>query len=245
MNLAGNTLLITGGASGIGYALATRFVKSGSKVIVCGRRKEQLAQAGKNCPGLHTIQCDLATEADRIALVEKVIREFPDLNILVNNAGIQNRLPPLNEPQTWEKHAQEIAINLQAPMHLSMLFISHLLKRKSPAIVNITSGLAFAPLSFMPTYCATKAALHSFTITLRHQLSATPIKVYEVIPPAVNTDLGGKGLHTEGAPLDPFADHVMALLAKDEFEFGYGMSEKSRLASREQLNASFAAMNKR
>ncbi len=244
MNLANNTVLITGGGSGIGLALATRFSKAGSKVIICGRRREQLEAAKRECPELILIPCDLSSESERHTLFSRVSRDFPELNILINNAGIQNRPPALTEAQDWEKHQQEIATNLEAPMHLSMLFIPHLLKQQTSAIINVSSGLAFLPLSFMATYCATKAALHSFTMSLRHQLSKTPIKVIEVIPPMVNTDLGGKGLHNEGTSLDVFADHTVKHLEAGDLEFGFGFSEKGRLASREQLNEMFLGMNK-
>jgi len=232
MDLRGNTILITGGGSGIGLALAARFLKAGSRVIICGRRKDQLLQAQESYPGLTAIACDLTSESERHSLFTRVIKEFPKLNVLINNAGIQNRPPPLKEPQVWEKHHQEIITNLEAPMHLSMLFIPHLVKQPAPVIMNVTSGLAFGPLAFLPTYCATKAALHSFTLSLRHQLASTPIKVVEIIPPAVNTDLGGPGLHNFGANLDDFADHAIAQIAKGALEFGFGTSDKSRLASR-------------
>ncbi|WP_437817612.1 SDR family oxidoreductase [Sorangium sp. So ce1078] len=245
MRLDRNTILITGGASGIGLALAQRFVRAGSTVVVCGRRQEQLDQAERACPGLRAVQCDVSVEAERAALVERVTRELPALNVLINNAGIQNRPPPLLETQDWSRHRSEIAINLEAPMHLSMLLIPHLLKQESPAILNVTSGLAFVPIALMPTYCATKAALHSFTLSLRYQLKDTAMRVVEIVPPAVNTDLGGKGLHDSGVPLDEFADHSMAQLEKGELEFGYQFSEKGRLSSRKELDDQLAALNAR
>lgn len=243
MRLGQNTILITGGSTGIGFALAKRFSEAGSEVIVCGRREDALKEAKAKCPKLHTIRADVGTEAERKSLFETAVRRFPKLNVLVNNAGIQNRPPALLETQNWETHRQELAINLDAPMHLAMLFLPHLLKQESPAIVNVTSGLAFSPLAYMSTYCATKAALHSFTLSLRYQLKDTPIQVVEIVPPAVNTDLGGKGLHNFGVPLDDFANETMARIAKGESEVGYGFSEKGRLASREQLNEIFIQMN--
>ena len=243
MKLSGNSVLITGGASGIGFALARRLVAAGSEVVICGRRREQLEEARRQCQGLHTLICDVADEAARIALVERVTREFPRLNVLINNAGIQNRPPALGESQDWKAHHQELAINLEAPMHLSMLLLPHLLKQKDPAIINVTSGLAFVPIAYMPTYCATKAALHSFTLSLRHQAGAKGVRVIEVAPPAVNTDLGGKGLHDFGAPLDEFADHAIRMIERGELEFGYLSSEKARTASRTELEGIFKGMN--
>ncbi len=244
MNTHGNTVLITGGASGIGWALARRFANAGSQVIICGRRADQLLVAKQLCPELHTVQCDVSVPAERLSLVKTVTEAFPTLNVVINNAGIQNRFPSLLEPQDWQRHEAELATNLAAPMHLSMLFVPHLRQKPAAAIVNITSGLAFSPLAAMPTYCATKAALHSFTLSLRHQLKTTSIAVIELVPPMVNTDLGGKGLHDQGTPLDEFADHAFAQLEKGELEFGFGFSEISRGASRAQLDQMFANMNR-
>jgi uncharacterized oxidoreductase len=245
MNLAGNTVLITGGASGIGFALAERFVKAGSTVVVCGRRADKLEEAQQKLPGLHTRVCNVAVAAERVALLAWVRSELPAVNVLVNNAGIQNRVPLATDTEAWETRQQEISINVDAPIHLSMLFINHLREQPNAAIINVTSGLAFAPAAFAPIYSATKAALHSFTLSLRHQLKDTPISVLEIVPPAVNTDLGGPGLHTFGVPVDAFADSVMERLAGGEIEVGYGTSEKNRLASRAELDAVFEQMNNR
>ncbi len=244
MKLDQNTILITGGGSGIGLALAKRFVKAGSQVIICGRRAEALRQAKTECPGLITFTCDVSEEVSRQKFFEAVTHEFPNLNVLINNAGIQNRLAPLTAAQDWRRHRSEIATNIEAPLHLSMLFIPHLMKQRNPGIINVSSGLAFAPISFMPTYCMTKAALHSFTLSLRHQLKSTPIEVTELIPPAVNTDLGGKGLHNDGANLDQFADHCMKKLGAGELEFGFESSESRRLAAKQALDTFFLMMNK-
>ncbi|MDB4928299.1 MAG: short-chain dehydrogenase [Myxococcaceae bacterium] len=242
IDIAHSTVLITGGASGIGLALATRLHGAGATVVVCGRRRSQLEVAAGH--GLRTIEADVADEAGRVALAARVVAEFPQLNVLVNNAGIQQRPPKLTEPQDWSAHAAELAINLAAPMHLTMLLLPHLVTARHPFVVNVTSGLAFAPFASMPTYCATKAALHSFTLSLRHQL-AGKVGVIEIVPPAVNTDLGGKGLHDFGVPLDAWADDAFAHLQRGTPEFGYQSSEARRLASRAELDAAFAAMNAR
>lgn len=245
MNLSNNTVLVTGGASGIGLALAARFLQAGSTVIVCGRRADKLAEAQQQYPGLHTRVADVADAADREALVAWATAEFPALNVLVNNAGIQNRLSLTDASIAWETRRQEIAINFDAPIHLATLLVPHLRQQPVAAVVNVTSGLAFAPMAMMPIYCATKAALHSLTLSLRHELAAVGVQVFEIIPPAVNTDLGGPGLHTFGEPLDAFADAVMARLAAGEQEVGYGSSEQSRLASRAELDVAFQRMNNR
>jgi uncharacterized oxidoreductase len=242
MNLSSSTILVTGGASGIGLALVERFLKEGSKVIICGRREDRLKEVKTKYPQIEYLPCDIAQEADRIKLFQWATSKFSHINMLVNNAGIQQRLD-LTQNQPWSQTSKEIAINLEAPVHLSTLFIPHLLKQQAPAIVNVTSGLSFVPLSFAPIYCATKAALHSFTLSLRHQLSKTPIKVIEIIPPAVNTDLGGVGLHTFGVPLDEFADSVMARFIKGDLEIPYGMSEGLNKAAHESFDKRFLQMN--
>jgi uncharacterized oxidoreductase len=180
-----------------------------------------------------------------MALLKWATASFPQLNVLVNNAGIQRRLNPVAQQEDWQETQQEIAINLEAPIHLSHLFIPHLKQQPSAAIVNVTSGLAFTPAAFAPIYCATKAALHSYTMSLRHLLAKTQVEVVEIVPPAVNTDLGGVGLHTFGADLNEFADAVMQRVDQGELEVGFGSSEERRNASRAENDAFSAQMNAR
>jgi len=225
--------------------MAKRFWLAGSKVIICGRREDRLAAAEQELPGIVTMRSDIAHEDERTLLAEKAIAEFPEVDVLVNNAGIQNRPPPLTEEQDWKMYERELSTNLAAPIHLSMLFLPHLTRKSEAAIINVTSGLAFSPLAFMPTYCATKAALHSFTLSLRHQVRTTGVSVIEVVPPKVQTDLGGVGLHDDGVPLEDFTDHVWRELGAGSLEFGFGFSERNRLASREQLDQVFAGLNPR
>ncbi|MGV3588147.1 MAG: SDR family oxidoreductase [Adhaeribacter sp.] len=243
MNLAHNTILITGGASGIGWAFAERFLKAGSNVIICGRRADKLEEVKNQYPQVHTRVADVGLEKDRLELYEWVKSNFPEINVLLNNAGIQRRISLTQNEEPWSSHQSEIAINLEAPIHLALLFIPLLQQQTQSYIINVTSGLAFVPMAKAAVYSATKAALHSFTLSLRYQLNQTPVKVIEVAPPAVNTDLGGPGLHTFGAPLADFADAVMERLASGEEEIGYGTSEFSRKASRAELQEVFKRMN--
>lgn len=243
MNLSGNTILITGGSTGIGLALAERLLKSGNTVIICGRREEKLQEARRLHPELHVQVCDVAMESERLALFEWIQSEFPGLNVLVNNAGIQHRMNLMESGKDWSHYQQEIAINLEAPIHLAMLFIPHLAKQKGAAIVNISSGLAFTPMAAAPIYSATKAAIHSFTTSLRYQLSAAGIEVIEVAPPAVNTDLAGKELHAFGVPLDEFTDGVYQGLKDGRQEIGYGTSEKALRLSRDEIDETVKQIN--
>jgi uncharacterized oxidoreductase len=244
MRLSGNTVLITGGAAGIGFAFAERFLKAGNKVIVCGRREAKLEEAKEKYPEIVTYVCDVTKESDRIALFDRVTSEHPEVNVLVNNAGIQQRYHVLktNAKEDWSYYSQEIAANIEAPFHFSMLFAPYFANKDYGAILNVSSGLAFTPMAIAPIYSATKAAVHSFTMSLRHQLEDTPIDVIEIAPPAVNTDLGGAGLHTFGTPVDEFADAIFEGLEAGKIEIGYARAEKAMRMSRDEIDESVKGM---
>ena len=191
LDLGGNTVLITGGATGIGYALAERFIGAGSEVIVCGRRKSKLQAANRQLPTLHVKQCDVGVESERRSLLNWATARFHELNVLVNNAGIQRQVD-FTSPRVANLTApkdDEVNINLASQIRLCALFTPKLLKREKAAILNISSGLGFVPIASMPIYCATKAAIHSFTISLRHQLRGTSVQVFEAVPPTTDTEL--------------------------------------------------------
>jgi uncharacterized oxidoreductase len=242
MKVNGHTVLVTGGASGIGLALAVRFLAAGNDVIICGRRADKLREAGEKHRGIHTHASDLSDPSGREALARWVTAQFPKLDVVVNNAGIQHRVD-LTGDVAWPFVHEEIATNLEAPIHLTTLLIPHLLRAAEPVVVNVTSGLAFVPRTAVPIYSATKAAMRSFTLSLRQQLEKTPIEVVEIIPPAVNTDLGGVGLHTFGVGLDEFADAAFAQLAAGEAEASYGFSAEARKASEDERAAMFRRIN--
>lgn len=243
MELSGHTVLVTGGGSGIGLAIARRFLDAGSEVIICGRREATLQRAQEQMPGLHILQGDVETTQGREALIDQVIQDFPAFDVLVNNAGLQRRRRFGEDDAPWDERQQEIAINFEAPVQLCSLVLDHFRRQPCAAIINVTSGLAFVPGLFAPVYSATKAAMHSFTLSLRGELSRTAIEVIEIAPPAVNTDLGGVGVHVDGAPVDDFADAVMARIANGENEVGYEGSETRRQAARQALGDTFEQMN--
>ncbi|MEC0700465.1 SDR family NAD(P)-dependent oxidoreductase [Bacillus haynesii] len=245
MELTGSTVLITGGASGIGFAFAERFMKAGNTVIVCGRRESKLKEAKEKYPEMTTRICDVTVEAERLALFEWVKEHHPGVNVLVNNAGIQQRYHILKADvkDNWADYNKEITVNMEAPIHLAMLFSQYFAEKAGKtAIINVTSGLAFTPMAIAPIYSSTKAALHSFTMSLRHQLSETGVEVIEVAPPAVNTDLGGVGLHDFGAPLDEFADAIFKGLEEGRLEIGYARSEEALRMSRDEIDESVSQM---
>ncbi len=243
MQLQGHSVLVTGGATGIGLAIAERFLEAGSDVIICGRRESALREAQARHPALHIRVCDLTEEARRAALVDWALKEHPSLDVLVNNAGIQQWLD-LKQGVEWARAHQEITINFEAPVHLALLLLPHLRAQRFPAIINVTSGLAFAPLARTPIYNATKAAMHSFTISLRLQLADTPIRVIELIPPALNTDLGGPGLHDWAMPVKEFIDAAFAKLqTDDDREIPYAFSDEASHASRDGLDEIIKRLN--
>jgi uncharacterized oxidoreductase len=244
MKLSGNTILITGGSAGIGLAFAERFIKAGNKVIVCGRRESVLHNVKEKYPSIVTRVADVSIESERIALFDWVTENYPEVNVLVNNAGIQQRFNVLkaDAKNNWSYFNKEINTNIEAPVHLSMLFAPFFAKKEDATIINVTSGLAFTPAMFAPIYSATKAALHSFTMSLRYQLTETSVEVIEVAPPAVNTDLGGVGLHNFGEPLDAFADGIFKGLEEGKKEIGYGTSVKALRMSRDEIDQQLANM---
>lgn len=222
MKTSGNTILITGGTSGLGHAFAKQFLHDGSKVIICGRRTDRLAQIEKDNPGIITKVCDISDASQRETLCKWALEHYPDLNILMNNAGIQ-LATDLTHPVNLEKVKGEVETNLIAPIHLASLFTPHLTTKKEAAIINISSGLAFVPIAFMPVYCATKAAIHSFTLSLRHQLKNTSVKVFEIAPPSTDTELGherraDKTQTHGGIPISQFLTEAMEGISNDTLE---------------------------
>ncbi|MBW4542241.1 MAG: SDR family NAD(P)-dependent oxidoreductase [Myxacorys chilensis ATA2-1-KO14] len=145
MDLSNNTVLVTGGGSGIGLAIAKRFLDAGSRVVVCGRHEGKLAEARTVNPGLETRVADIANATDREKLIAWTIAQYPDFNVLVNNAGIQRRERFLTDTADWSSRQKEIAINLEAPVHLASLVLEHFSAQPQAAIINISSGLAFVP----------------------------------------------------------------------------------------------------
>lgn len=178
--------LITGGSSGIGFEMAKQMVSQGSSVIICGRSEEKLQKAKQAVPKLVTIQCDVTDPAGRISLFERINNDYPHFNMLVNNAGIVRRFLLSNVSNLDQQISQEWQINYFAPVLMVDLFLP-LLKQNKGTIVNVTSGLVYVPLSIEPNYCATKAALHSMTQSMRIQFSELGIQVVEIFYPAVDT----------------------------------------------------------
>ena len=188
MNLIGNTILITGGSAGIGLALAKKFVELGNKVIITGRSEEKLDRAAREIPGMDTIRCDAADASAVAALAEKVKEEHPALNVLINNAGIFQNRNLSNGKEDLAALTTEVDVNVSGPIRTVASLVDLLIQNRG-TIVNVSSGLAFVPLPSAPVYCATKAAIHSYTMSLRIQLAEHGVRVIELMPPAVRTEL--------------------------------------------------------
>lgn len=240
MKTAGNTVLITGGATGIGLALAKAFREHGNEVIICGRREDRLQEAQAALPGLHTRVCDISVREERAALCQWVRDSFGGVNILINNAGIQ-RMPDFKQgPDAFAAAASEIETNLTAPVHLASLFVPLLMEQPAAAIVNIASGLTFKPLPHVPVYGATKAAIHAFSIALRMQLKDTSVRVFGIVPPLVDTELDKGSREKRQLKLPAIAPAAVAAaildaVAKDEYEIVIGTAASSVQYAREYL----------
>lgn len=239
MKLSNNKILITGGATGIGLGLTERFIQEGNTVIICGRREAVLQEVAAKFPTVITKVCDLSNEQERIALYHWVAEHHSDLNVLVNNAGIQNWMD-LNDADFYKKASDEVTTNILAPIHLTNLFTN---LAALDTIINVTSGLAFLAFSKVPVYSATKAFFHSFTISLRHLLKSKSIEVIEMIPPALNTDLGGKGLHDSAPPVSDFINAVFEQLKAGKTELTFGFSEAMLKATPDEIKATLSRMN--
>ena len=214
MKITGNTILITGGGSGIGRRLAESFHKKGNQVIVSGRRQQALDEVTSANPGIKSLLLDI-NDRDSIRLFsQQVTQDYPGLNVLINNAGI-SKAEDLKSPPDYLEDAEAIVnTNLLGPIRLTAALLPLLQKQSHSAILTVSSGLAFVSSAAFPTYCATKAAIHSYSVSLRHQLKGTTTEVIEIIPPYVQTQLGGEQQMTDprAMPLDEFIIEVMDIL---------------------------------
>jgi uncharacterized oxidoreductase len=212
MKLTGNTMLITGGGSGIGRGLAEAFQAKGNQVVIAGRRKKLLDETVAANPGMKAAALDIGNSEAISTFGEKLKRDYPALNIVIHNAGIMN-LENLKEGAVADAEAI-VATNLLGPIRLNAVLLPFLLKQQNPVIMTVSSGLAFVPLATTPAYCATKAAIHSYTQSLRYQLKDTAAQVLELIPPYVQTELLGarQASDPNAMPLADFISETMSIL---------------------------------
>ena len=236
MELTNNTILITGGTSGIGLELATQLLSLGNTVIITGRDQAKLDRTKQQYPQLHTFRSDVSDSLAITTLYAEVTAEFPTLNILINNAGEMRKLNLLDPAMDQENVNREIAINLSGPVRMIQQFLPHLRKQPSAAILNVTSGIAFVPFPLSPVYSATKSGLRAYTRVLRVQLKHTSIKVFELVAPAANTPLGDKFAGDVDSKMlmepDKLVKAAIKGLQRDKWEIYPGMAIMLKAMSR-------------
>jgi len=237
MELSKNTILITGGTSGFGFEFASKLIALGNTVIITGRNARKLEETRQILPGVHIIQSDVSKIADINSLYHQVIEEFPDLNILINNAGEMRKIF-LNDNHGLFDITREIEINLMGPIRMVQEFLPHLKRKPNAAIMNVTSGIALGPFPIAPVYGASKSGLRSYTQSLRVQLKNTNVKVFELVAPGATTPLNDKFRSDEGfnekmlmAP-DKLIDEAIKGMKNDSFEIYPGLAKAIRFLSR-------------
>lgn len=214
MKLTGNTILITGGGSGIGRAIAEQFHRMGDKVIIAGRRQPILEETVAANPGMQFVLLDIEHPEKIRSFADGIAKDFPSLNVVIHNAGImrpEDILAPEDDLATVDA---TVATNLLGPIRLTQALLPLLRKQPKATILTVSSGLAFIPLALTPTYCATKAAIHSYSQSLRYQLRSTHVEVIELVPPYVQTELMGSAQASDprAMPLKEFIDEVFSIL---------------------------------
>ena len=248
MELSNNTILITGGTSGFGYEFANRLLALGNTVIITGRDQAKLDLTKKKLPGVHTFQSDVSKAEDIKLLYKNVTTQFPQLNILINNAGEMRKIDLQDESIDLDNIVREININLSGPIRMVQQFLPHLKTKSNAAIVNVTSGLALVPFPLAPVYGATKSGLRSYTKSLRVQLKNTGIKVFELIAPGSNTPLNDKfaGDVDESMMMDPIKliDVAIKGMQNDKFEIYPGIAKVMNIMSRLAPSVIFNQMSK-
>jgi uncharacterized oxidoreductase len=217
MKLTGNTIFITGGGSGIGRALAEALHKRGNEIIISGRRKGHLEEVVKANPGMHYIELNIEDTTSIAKVAKKLIADYPKLNVLINNAGIM-QADDLSGTVDDTMLVSTITTNLMGPIRMTSALIEHLKKQESSYVINVTSGLAFIPLAIAAVYSTTKAAMHSYSQSLRYKLKDSSVKVLELAPPWVKTELMGDNDDPRQMPLDEFIDETIKVLEGDDEE---------------------------
>jgi uncharacterized oxidoreductase len=237
MNLQNNTILITGGTGGFGYAFASKLLAMGNTVIITGRNEGKLQEVKRKLPEVHIIQSDVTQVEDIKNLYRQVTQQFPDLNILINNAGEMRKIS-LQQEQDLNDITREVEINLMGPIRMVQAFLPHLKKQKNAVILNVTSGIALLPFAISPIYSASKSGLRSYTQALRVQLKNTGIKVMELVAPGSSTSLNDKFKSEDGfnpkmlmAP-EKIVDAAIKGIQKNKNEIFPGLAKVMRIMSR-------------
>jgi len=217
MKLTGNTIFVTGGGSGIGRGLAEALHKLGNQVIIAGRRKGKLTEVASANPGIRWVELDVADPASISAVAGRLIAEYPKLNVLINNAGVMN-IDDVSTAIDEKLLVTTLTTNVMGPIRMTGALIEHLKRQDNSVVINTSSVLGFVPLAMTAVYSATKAALHSYTLSLRYKLKGTPVRVLEIAPPWVQTDLLGSNNELRAMPLAEFIEETMRVLGTDAEE---------------------------
>lgn len=240
MKTSGNTVFITGGSAGIGLAIAKKLQAAGNKIIINGRNEERLQRALAELKNAEGIQGDLSVEADRRRITEELKTNYPDVNIIVNNAGAAFGYLLGETTDAHEKALVEMNTNYIAVIHFTELLLPHLLKKSDSAVINISSIAVYGSHKFLPTYGATKAALHSYTVALRMTYEEQKnLQIYEVYPPMVNTEFSAEIGGANGIPASEVADELLVALEQNQFDVPVGET-KIYAAAAEQAFANIA-----
>ncbi len=217
MKLTGNTILITGGGSGIGRGLAEALHKLGNQVIISGRRKRHLDVTTQANPGMKSVELDVENPASIKAVAARLIGEYPKLNVLINNAGVMH-IDDVSVAVDEKLLLATITTNLMGPIRMTGAFIEHLKKQDRAVVMNVSSVLGFVPMTMAAVYSTTKAAMHSYSLSLRYKLKDTSVKVLEIAPPWVATDLLNSKDNPNAMPLEEFIAETIKVLGTDEQE---------------------------
>ncbi len=249
MELKNSTILITGGTSGIGLEFVKQLgAKGAADIIITGRDLSKLEKAKKQYPNVHIFQSDVSEPKDIETLYQNVTKQFPALNIVINNAGIMRNMDLQDTSMDLENITREIDINLSGTIRMVQQFLPYLKKKESAAIVNISSGLAFVPFPLSPIYSATKAGVHAYTRVLRLQLKKTKVKIFELAPPGTNTDLmdNFKGLVDEkqNMDVDKMVEAAIQGILKNKMEIKPGVAKVLKIMSRVAPNFILNFMDK-
>lgn len=249
MNITGNTILITGGGSGIGRGLAEALHARGNRIIITGRREAALAEVAAANPGMAFAPLDIADPAAIRAFAARVVEDHPALNVVINNAGIMQAEDLKAAAFDLDAVEATLTTNLLGPIRLTAALLGHLRLQPTSTVMTVSSGLAFVPLAATPTYSATKAAIHSWSQSLRRQLADTPVEVLELAPPAVATDLmPGHAENPNSMPLADYIAEVMSLIERGDTPRGEILVERVkplRFAETRDYDAVFAMLNGR
>lgn len=244
MKLESKTALVTGGGSGIGLAISQELARNGVRVIICGRNLSKLEKAKKENPQFEISQCDITDDEQVKNLVESLKDKFGGIDLLINNAGMFGKVDYDRSDISFEIQRHEIDVDFTSPLRVIHYFLPMLKSKKEAAIVNVSSALAFVPLTLAPVYCASKAALHSWTRSFRFQMKESNIKVFELLPPLVETDMVEEFKDQKMMQPEALAKDFIKGLLSDKYEITPGQSSQMKIMSRLAPNFIFKAVNK-